>query len=142
MLANCTVQTTIPYLDYNRARQFYEDVLGFTPSQEVPGGVAYECGSGTSFVLYPSQFAGTAQNTAMGFLTNDIEGEISSLQSRGIVFEEYNLPDLKTVNGSYTGRINEAVCWRWFWSVASDRFVVTITTNFDRIGRKHHDQNL
>ena len=99
MLANCIVQTTIPYLDYNRARQFYEDRLGFTPSQEVPGGVAYECGSGTSFVLYPSQFAGTAQNTAMGFMTKDIEAEVSSLRSQGVVFEEYDMPDLKTING-------------------------------------------
>lgn len=98
MLANCTVQTTIPYLDFNRARQFYEEMLGFVPSRLTPGDAMYECGSGTSFILYPSQFAGTAQNTAMGFLTNDIEAEVSSLQSRGIVFEEYDYPDLKTVN--------------------------------------------
>lgn len=99
MLANCTVQPTIPYLNYDRARQFYERRLGFTPSQETPGGVAYECAGGTSFILYPSQFAGTAQNTAMGFLTNDIEAEVAELRARGIVFEEYDFPDLKTVNG-------------------------------------------
>ena len=98
MLANCIVQTTVPYLDFNRARQFYEEILGFAPSRLTPGDVMYECGNGTSFILYPSQFAGTAQNTAMGFLTNDIEAEVSSLQSRGIVFEEYDYPDLKTVN--------------------------------------------
>src|SRR5260221_14526253 len=98
MLANCIVQPTIPTLDYNRARQFYEDKLGFTPSQETPGGLVYECGNGTSFILYPSQFAGTAQNTAMGFITNDIEAEVASLQARGVVFEEYDFPDLKTMN--------------------------------------------
>jgi predicted enzyme related to lactoylglutathione lyase len=99
MLANCTVQTTIPYLDYDRARQFYEERLGFALSQETPGGIVYECGGGTSFLLYPSQFAGTAQNTAMSFITNDIEAEVSELRARGIVFEEYDFPDLKTVNG-------------------------------------------
>ena len=98
MLANCPVQTTIPYLDYDRARQFYEESLGFTPAQENPGGVMYECADGTSFVLYPSQFAGTAQNTAMGFLAHDIEAEVEELRGRGIVFEEYDFPDLKTVN--------------------------------------------
>jgi predicted enzyme related to lactoylglutathione lyase len=97
MLVNCSVQTTIPYLDFNRARQFYEDRLGFRPAQELPGGIAYKCADGTSFVLYPSQFAGTAQNTAMNFTTKDLEAEISELQARGIVFEEYDLPDLKTV---------------------------------------------
>ena len=99
MLTNCAVQTTIPYVDYNRARQFYEDILGFTASQETPGGIAYECGDGTSFVLYPSQFAGTAQNTAMGFNTKDLENEVSELRARGLVFEEYDFPHLKTVNG-------------------------------------------
>jgi predicted enzyme related to lactoylglutathione lyase len=74
-------------------------VLGFTPSQEDAAGISYECGNGTSFVLYPSQFAGTAQNTAMGFLTNNLEAEVAELQARGIVFEEYDFPDLKTVNG-------------------------------------------
>jgi predicted enzyme related to lactoylglutathione lyase len=98
MLANCPVQTTIPYIDYDRARQFYEESLGFIPSEENPGGVTYACADGTSFILYPSQFAGTAQNTAMSFLTNDIEAEVAELQARGIVFEEYDYPDLKTVN--------------------------------------------
>jgi predicted enzyme related to lactoylglutathione lyase len=99
MLAKGIVQATIPCLDYNRARQFYEERLGLTPSQETPGGIVYDCGGGTSFLLYPSQFAGTAQNTAMGFVVNDIEAELSELRGRGIVFEEYDFPDLKTVNG-------------------------------------------
>jgi predicted enzyme related to lactoylglutathione lyase len=99
MLANCTVQTTIPYLDYNRAHQFYTEKLGLTPSQEIADGAMFECDRGTSFVLYPSQFAGTAQNTAMTFVTQDIEGEVAALQARGVVFEEYDFPGLKTVNG-------------------------------------------
>jgi predicted enzyme related to lactoylglutathione lyase len=99
MLATSSVQATIPYLDYHRARQFYTDKLGLTPFQETDGGTVFECGNGTSFVLYPSQFAGTAQNTAMTFVTQDIEGEVSELQARGVVFEEYDFPELKTVNG-------------------------------------------
>jgi predicted enzyme related to lactoylglutathione lyase len=98
MLANCSVTTMIPYQDFDRVRQFYEGKLGLTPSQEVPGGVVYECAGGTYFALYPSQFAGTAQNTAMSWFTNDIEGEVADLRRRGVVFEEYDFPDLKTVN--------------------------------------------
>ncbi|MBC7871929.1 MAG: VOC family protein, partial [Chitinophagaceae bacterium] len=93
MLASYSVATTIPYLHFDRARQFYEDRLGFIPFQEMPGSVEYKCGSGTSFLLYPSQFAGTAQNTAMSFTVNDIEAEVLELQAQGIVFEEYDLPD-------------------------------------------------
>jgi predicted enzyme related to lactoylglutathione lyase len=98
MLANCPVQTTIPCIDYDRARQFYENVLGFIPVEN-EGGISYECANGTGFGLYPSQFAGTAQNTAMSFLTNDLESEISELRARGVVFEEYNLPEVQTVDG-------------------------------------------
>jgi predicted enzyme related to lactoylglutathione lyase len=99
MLAKCAVQTTIPYLDFSRARQFYEDKVGLTPSQATPGSVIYECGGGTSFVLYPSQFAGTAQNSALSFLTNDIEAEVSELRARGVVFEDYDMPGQRVSNG-------------------------------------------
>lgn len=98
MLSDCTVHPTLPYRDFDRARQFYEGKLGFTPTDLRDGDVTYLGAGGTSFGLYPSQFAGTAQNTAMTFVTTDIDAEVAGLQARGVVFEEYDYPDFKTVN--------------------------------------------
>ena len=99
MLANSSVAAMIPCLDMDRARRFYEGKLGLTPVQANPGGVTYTCKGGTMFALYPSSFAGTAQNTAMSWTVDDIEAEMADLRARGVVFEEYDLPEAQTVNG-------------------------------------------
>lgn len=99
MLANCSVAAMIPCLDIERARNFYEGKLGLTPADVNPGGARYVCKGGTTFVLYPSSFAGTAQNTAMSWFVDDIVAEMSELRARGVIFEAYDLPEAKTVNG-------------------------------------------
>ena len=110
MLANLHVHSTIPAGDLQRAKQFYATKLGLDPSEETPGGLVYECRD-SWFLLYPSRGAGTAQHTVMGWTTENIESEVADLQARGVVFEEYDLPGLKTVNGIATTPSNRAA---WF----------------------------
>jgi predicted enzyme related to lactoylglutathione lyase len=97
MLANFNFYPTIPALDMQRARRFYQEKLGLTPTDEAPGGLMYEFGE-SRFLLYPSQFAGTAQHTVMGCMVDDLDSVVAELKANGVVFEEYNMPDLKTVN--------------------------------------------
>jgi hypothetical protein len=49
--------------------------------------------------MYTTQFAGSAKNTVMGWLTDDIERDVRELKNHGVAFEEYDFPGLKTVNG-------------------------------------------
>lgn len=98
MLSRLPVSTMIAVRDMERARQFYEGTLGLTPAQIVGDAVMYNCG-GTFFALYTSSFAGTAKNTVMAWRTDDFDSAIADLRGRGIVFEEYDMPGLKTVNG-------------------------------------------
>jgi catechol 2,3-dioxygenase-like lactoylglutathione lyase family enzyme len=99
MLANCRVHTTLPVSDLARARAFYEHELAIPPATELPTGVFYNCGDGTRFVL--SQSAGTASgaHTQMAFVVDDIVAVVKDLRSRGVVFEEYDTPAFKTVDG-------------------------------------------
>ncbi len=99
MLASCYLYPTIPAHDLNRARKFYEQKLGLTPAYEVDSGLIYECGGNSQFFLYETGSAGTAQNTAMSWTTEDIEAEVEQLRSMGVQFEDYDFPGLKTVNG-------------------------------------------
>jgi len=62
-------------------------------------GVTYEDAAGGWFLVYPSQFAGTAQSTYMSFEVSDVEQAVKELRERGVTFEEYDMPGLKTVNG-------------------------------------------
>ena len=50
-------------------------------------------------MVYRSPSAGTAKNTCMRFEVQDVEATVEQLRDRGIVFEEYDLPGLKTVDG-------------------------------------------
>jgi catechol 2,3-dioxygenase-like lactoylglutathione lyase family enzyme len=89
---------TIPTTDLAKTRRFYEDVLGLDVAREHPGGVAFRTGQ-TFMELYPTKSAGTAQHTLGAFEVEDIDAAVATLRGRGVTFEEYDMPQLKTVNG-------------------------------------------
>jgi catechol 2,3-dioxygenase-like lactoylglutathione lyase family enzyme len=88
-------RAAIAVSDLDRARKFYEETLGLSAAEERPDGIRYETGD-TWFLVYPSSFAGTNQATAMAFEVTDIEKTIDDLNGRGVTFEHYDLPGLKT----------------------------------------------
>ena len=53
--ANCL----LPASDLERARRFYQDVIGLEAKEEANGGILYECGGNRVF-MYVSGGAGTA----------------------------------------------------------------------------------
>jgi catechol 2,3-dioxygenase-like lactoylglutathione lyase family enzyme len=98
MLNKSKVATRLPARDLERARRFYAEKLGLEPVEQRPGGLKYRCGNGY-FVLFESTGVASGEHTQMAWEVDDIEAVVAELQRRGIVFEEYNLPGLKTVNG-------------------------------------------
>jgi catechol 2,3-dioxygenase-like lactoylglutathione lyase family enzyme len=99
MIKDRRVYASLPAADFDRAKAWYREKLGLTPVQEMGGGASYRVGEGTGFFLYPTQFAGTARNTAMGFETTSFDADVKDMRSKGVVFEEYDMPGLKTVDG-------------------------------------------
>jgi catechol 2,3-dioxygenase-like lactoylglutathione lyase family enzyme len=95
MLKGYDSSTMIPAKDLEKTRRFYEDVLGFSVDREDPGGIQYQSGT-TRFNLYPTQFAGTAQHTLIGWNVDDIESVVDDLASKGVTFEQYEMGELKT----------------------------------------------
>lgn len=94
-----SAMATLPVSDLDRARKFYEETLGLTPRQERPDGVVYEVDAGSPILVYPSQFAGSNQATAASFTVDDVTAAAETLRGKGVTFEEYDLPGLKTENG-------------------------------------------
>jgi catechol 2,3-dioxygenase-like lactoylglutathione lyase family enzyme len=111
MLTDAMSYATIPASDLQRARRWYEEKLGLKASREETDGLIYETGKGTGFLLYPSQFAGTNQATSLGFQVSDFDGEMAELRRRGVVFEEYDMGDIKTENGVVTMPNGSRGCW-------------------------------
>jgi len=92
MLQKSPMYAYIPAKDVTRARQFYEEKLGFKPSAELGGGVVYECAGGTSCFLYPTPNAGTSLASQAFWQVADVESEVAELKARGVVFEDYKMP--------------------------------------------------
>ena len=93
------VGTTLPAQDIARAKAFYRDKLGLTPSEENPAGLLYMLEAGTGFGLFPSSGKPSGTHTQMAIEVEDVEQSVKELQAKGVKFEEYDTPMLKTVNG-------------------------------------------
>lgn len=103
MLSTAPIVPYIPAADLPRARKFYEGVLGLRVKEEYAGGVFYECGNGSLVFLYPTPNAGTSRASTAFWPVDDVAAEVSALKHRGVVFEEYDYPGLKTVDSIATG---------------------------------------
>jgi len=101
MFEDSKVAARIPVQDLQGARSFYAEKLGLEPGEERPGGLLYRCGEG-EFVLFESAGAASGEHThhtQMGWEVEDIEATVEWLRGREVVFEEYDFPGLRTVNG-------------------------------------------
>jgi catechol 2,3-dioxygenase-like lactoylglutathione lyase family enzyme len=98
MLRNSRVAARIPVRDLARAEAFYAEKLGLEPVERRPGGLLYRCGGG-EFGLFQSAGAASGDHTQMGWEVDDLDATVAELRARGVVFEEYDLPGLTTVNG-------------------------------------------
>ncbi len=98
MLSKNEFVTMLPAKDINRAKKFYSEKLGLKPEREDPGGVGYHC-KNSWIMLFPSSGKSDGSFTQGGWSTDNIASEVAELKSRGVVFEEYDMPGLKTVNG-------------------------------------------
>jgi len=102
MLNEARVATRLPAQDLERARAFYAEKLGLEPVEERPGGLRYACAAG-AFVLFQSAGAPSGEHTQMAFEeVGDLKATVAELRSRGVVFEEYDLPGMRTVDGIAT----------------------------------------
>ena len=113
-----SVATRLPAQDLDRARRFYAEKLGLEPVESRPGGLRYHCGTG-AFALFESSGRPSGEHTQMAWQVDDIESVVAELRNRGVVFEEYDVPGLRTtdsiaeVAGNYPslGGVGERAAW-------------------------------
>jgi catechol 2,3-dioxygenase-like lactoylglutathione lyase family enzyme len=99
MIHDLRATAMLPATDMARARKFYEETLGLPQARVRPNGEARYLAGGTEFALYPRSAPTRADHTALSFEVKDLAGEMKTLRARGVRFEDYDLPGLKTQNG-------------------------------------------
>jgi catechol-2,3-dioxygenase len=99
MVANDRISAVLCSTDLERSRAFYEQTVGLTLSPEtIKNHLLFEAGSGTTILIYGRPAATKADHTQVRFWTDDIAADVKDLASRGVEFEEYDFPTLKTVD--------------------------------------------
>jgi predicted enzyme related to lactoylglutathione lyase len=98
MLSNSPMTTILPVVDLPRARAFYETKLGLTPEGLKPDGkFVYRLGGGGLLALFQRGSATKADHTAVSFEVTDVAAGVRALMDKGVVFNDYDFPGLKTV---------------------------------------------
>lgn len=98
MLNDTQVTTMLPVADMARARAFYEGRLGLVPGGLKPDGKFVYSVGGSTLALFPKPGGTKADHTAISFKVDDIMASIATLKQAGVVFEDYDFPDFKTVD--------------------------------------------
>lgn len=123
MLKDSAIMAVLPAKDINRARDFYRDKLGIEPGGSMEeDSLMYTCGKGTSFLVYHTDNAGSAKNTQMGWEVDNLDREMEELRGRGVTFEDYDFPGLKTENGVASSDWGKAA-----WFLDSEGNILNIT---------------
>ena len=111
MLKNASAEAALPAQDLNRAKAFYGEKLGLQPVEEDANNVRYRLGDGTQFNVFRTGGAPSGTHTQMAFLVGDIVAEVRDLKSRGVKFEEYDFPGLKTVDSIADAEDGSKAAW-------------------------------
>ncbi len=99
MLEGHAVTTILPVSDPARARRYYEEVLGLEYlGLSGDGKELFRLGTDGTLALLEKPPGAAAEHTALSFETSEIGTTIRELQARGVDFEDYDLPGLRTVD--------------------------------------------
>jgi catechol 2,3-dioxygenase-like lactoylglutathione lyase family enzyme len=99
MLGSSQAAATIAVRDSNAAKAFYRDTLGLKIAMEL-GPETFVCGAGNDsmILVYQRPNHEPSAATVLSFQVNDIAAQIADLESRGVRFEDYDIPGVKTEN--------------------------------------------
>ncbi len=112
MLETFPIYAVLPASNLQRATEWFRDKLELEPEETGDDYVVFGTNSAAKIQIYETPNAGTAQNTAMGWSVDDLDAVMARLRERGVVFEDYDFPGLKTENGVATSSRDRAAWFR------------------------------
>ena len=93
------VTFALPVEDVDRAKKFYVESLGLDFTGTNPEGSAmFSLGAGAQLMLLPRPGGQRSDSTAMTWAVEDVGQEVKDLEAAGVEFEDYDGPQLRTVD--------------------------------------------
>ncbi len=110
MLGSYEAAATIPAEDLARAMRFYTEVLGLKVLMSDEGSALLEAGKGSKVFMYQRERT-KAEHTAITFNVNDLENVVEGLTAKGVVFEQYDLGEIKTDERGIAAAGENMIAW-------------------------------
>lgn len=96
MLKDSKAFSSFSVNDLQKAREFYGGTLGLDVREERNMGLNLRIGGVDAVFIYAKPNHAPATFTVLNFVVGSVEESVSALTKKGVQFERYDLPDLKT----------------------------------------------
>ena len=96
MLGNNRVSAVLVSTDLERSQRFYEDKVGLTLSPEtIKNHLVFECGDGTTLLIYGRPTRNKADHTQVRFWSTDIAKDVAELAAQRCRVRRVRLRDVQ-----------------------------------------------
>jgi len=98
--------------DIAKAQAFYHGILGLE-TKETMGGMVLQLhtSSGIPIMLYAKPNHEPATFTVLNFPVTDVEKAVADLKAKGVTFESYDFPNLKTDSDNISRGGGPKIAW-------------------------------
>jgi catechol 2,3-dioxygenase-like lactoylglutathione lyase family enzyme len=111
MFKNTPTFSSFSVNDIPAAKKFYSETLGLDVKEE-HGMLTLNLSGGGKVMVYPKPNHTPATFTVLNFQVPDVERAVDELTSKGVRFEHYDTPDIKTDSkGIARGPQGPAIAW-------------------------------
>ena len=99
MVGDSRISAVLVSTDLEKCREFYETKVGLKVSPEtIKNHLVFECGGGTTLLVYGRPRGNAADHTQVRFWSKDVRADVAELSGRGVAFETYDFPNFKTID--------------------------------------------
>ena len=99
MVAKNRISAVVCSTDLERSQAFYETMVGLKLSPEtIRNHLLFECGDGTTVLVYVRATHNKADHTQVRFWSKDVAADVKELADRGVIFDELDMGALKTID--------------------------------------------
>jgi catechol 2,3-dioxygenase-like lactoylglutathione lyase family enzyme len=101
MLADARIAANVPVSNLEEAVSFYGEKLGLSLFERGEGEpyARFAGADETKLGVYESKTAGQSKHTLASFVVDDVRSVVDELKAKGVTFEEYDMPGMKTEDG-------------------------------------------
>ena len=112
MFKNTKAFSSFSVNDLAKAQEFYSKTLGLDVTENAMGILEINIAGANQVIAYPKANHEAASFTILNFPVDDIEKAVDELAKRGIQFEQYDLPEIKTnEKGIASGDQGPKIAW-------------------------------